>query len=182
MKLSIIYHIYKNTSHLESSLKNIFDQKQQDFEFILVNDSATPSVLKILKKFNFTKLKHFTYYNFSQNMGHSFSFNRAVKQARGEYVYYCGSNIILKKDFVSTIYSIIKKQQDVDVISFTNRENGSNQVVFSKLDSSLERLVPISIKYAITRKKILVDNNIFLNDEHYFPLIFICRLLMIFKK
>jgi glycosyltransferase involved in cell wall biosynthesis len=79
MNLTIVYHIWKNTAYLEESLKSILHQTDLDFELILIDDGATKKVKSIIKRFSFNKLTHFQYISYSQNLGHSASYNDGLK-------------------------------------------------------------------------------------------------------
>ncbi|OAV63546.1 putative glycosyl transferase [Bacteroidales bacterium Barb6] len=174
MKLVLIYHVYKNTTHLEASLASIFNQTNKKFKLILVNDGASKQVNNILKKFEFDKLNDFTYHSFNQNLGHSASFNVSLASTDGDYVYYTGSNAILNKDFVKIIHQAVKTHPKTDIISFAgNQKNDGKISAFKNITPELQAIMTHSMKKKVFSITLLKNNNIRLNEDKYFPLVFI---------
>lgn len=184
MKLSLIYHVHKNITNLEKSLKSLIGQTDKDFEFILVNDGASHDVVNILKKYNFDTLCNgFKYIYFNENQGHSISFNEAIKCCKNDYVYYFGSNVILESNFIKKINDAINGNDKLDVISFTHviKKSFSNKL-FTTLNSDLKYSVNPSIRDKVFSREFLINNNIYLNENGYFPLIFLYDVMRHFKN
>nr|MDE6476610.1 glycosyltransferase family 2 protein [Mycoplasmoidaceae bacterium] len=147
MNISLIYHINSNHETLKQSLKSIFDQSSQDFEFILIDDNSTDQVKTCVNQFNFNKLKKFTYINSNQKLGHSFSFNVGLDNTKSKYVYYLGSNIILEKDFIKKMNSVIEEVDSPDFIILTNLKK-QKQVIktYKTVNKNLFKVLRPSIK------------------------------------
>jgi glycosyltransferase involved in cell wall biosynthesis len=184
MKLTLIYHVFKNITYLDKSLKSLFNQTDKDFELILVNDGATDKVIDVLNKFDFSSLvKSFKYIHINENQGHSFSFNEALRQCDSEYVYYLGSNIVLLPKFVEHINKIINNN-NVDVISITHAYDKKKPSIttFTSLNGDLRYSINPSIRDKIFSRSFLNNNNIWLDEEGYFPLMFLYKVLSSFKS
>jgi glycosyltransferase involved in cell wall biosynthesis len=159
-------------------------QTDQDFEFILIDDGATKKVKSIIKRFDFKKITHFQYISYSQNLGHSASYNDGLKFANGKYTYYMGSNITLLNTFVKQVNTIIDSNSDCDVISFTNQSDKSLPVstIFNKIDDNAYSVVKRSLSDKIFSVSFLRNNNIHLNPDHYYPLIYFYSIMTHFHK
>jgi glycosyltransferase involved in cell wall biosynthesis len=163
MKISLIYHVYRNANTLEESLNSIVNQDDKNFELILINDGGVEKVNNILKQYNFSSIcKSFKYMLYSQNQGHAISFNETLKHCDSDYVYYLGSNIVLKSNFVKTINNIIESKPNADVISFTHVVKKSKSVVneFNSLDSDLQYKVTPSLRDKVFSLSFLKQKNI----------------------
>jgi glycosyltransferase involved in cell wall biosynthesis len=182
MKLNIIYHIYKNSTTLRDSLTSIFNQSDANFELTLINDSASNSVKNIIKEFDFSKLKKITYFKYSQNLGHSISFNQAVETTTSEYVIYVGSNFIPEENFVKTINNIIAEHSQADVISLNPVQNNGTCQTFNKINAKMKLMIGYSMKDKIFSVKFLRDNKITLNENLYSPLLLIYTVLEKFHE
>jgi glycosyltransferase involved in cell wall biosynthesis len=182
MKLAIVYHVYKNSSSLKASLENIFNQTDQNFELILINDAASSTVTKILKEFNFSKLQKFTYFKYSQNLGHAVSFNQAITHTDSDYVIFVGSNFVPNKNFVKLVNNTLKKSPNTDVISFNAVKNDNSCQIFDKINNKMKLMLDKSMKDKIFSVNLLRKQKILLNEQSYAPLTFIYQVLISFRK
>jgi glycosyltransferase involved in cell wall biosynthesis len=163
---------------LEESLKSVFNQNDKNFEFILIDDCATDKVKTIVKRFDFSKLNAFQYIVYNQTLGHSNSYNDGLKIAKGSYAYYMGSNVVLFKDFVKTINKILQDYPDVGVISFTNENRKSDKyTVFTAINEKAHKITKKSLSNKILSIDFLNKHNIRLNDNHYYPLLYIYAII-----
>lgn len=184
MRLSLFYHVYKNTNNLEKSLNSIANQTDKDFEFILINDGCSSVVLNILKKYDFSSMcKTFKYIFISENHGHSFSFNEALRYSNAEYVYYFGGNISLMPNFIKKINSILDTENNLDVISFAHVPTNEKKITkFISLNSDLKYNIAPSLRDKIFSRSFLNRNSITLNENGYFPLEFLYKVMMNFDQ
>ncbi|MDR0545719.1 MAG: glycosyltransferase family 2 protein [Mycoplasmataceae bacterium] len=178
MKLTIIYHVYKNYSTLVESLTSLTKQDDLDFELLLINDGATNKVKNIISKFNFKQIKHFSYYEFNQNLGHATSYNTCLENLNEGYVYYCGSNIILTNDFVSTIKKNLINNPKTNVLLFGQTKLIKDEVsIFHTISGPLNYCVPNSTRSFVISIPYLKNKNITYNTSTYFYLVFIYECL-----
>ena len=178
MNISLIYHVNANYSTLKKSLSSIFDQTSQDFEFILIDDNSTDQVKSCINDFSFNKLKNFTYINTNQKIGHSFSFNIGLNNAKGKYVYYLGSNIVLEKNFIETIDSILNEHSNSNMIILKNsgKENKTPKI-YKTVNKELFKILKPSIKDKIFNVDFLRKNNIHFTNFQYYPIIYLYECL-----
>jgi glycosyltransferase involved in cell wall biosynthesis len=129
-------------------------------------------------------LTHFQYISYSQNLGHSASYNDGLKWAKGKYTYYMGSNITLLNTFIAQVNTIINNNNDCDIISFTNQSSKSLPVstVFNKITDKSHEIAKRSLSDKIFSVSFLKNHNIHLNSDHYYPLIYFYSILSHFHK
>ena len=84
MKLSIITTVYNAEPYVQESLDSVFNQTFEDFELIIVDDCSTDKTNEILQKYKNHPKVIFLENEF--NKGVSFSRNRALTVAKGEYI------------------------------------------------------------------------------------------------
>ena len=183
MKISLILHLYKNTKYLEKCIKSIFDQTDKNFELIAFSDGIKQEVKDVVKKFNLDELKNknIKVIHTNANFGHSVSYNYGAKQATGEYVYYFGSNVILKPDFISSLNDLIDKHSNADIISF-------NTIKPKAKEDEIELLKTIADDFTkgpfnstndkIIKRSYLLDNKIEFKSFKHYPLQFYIQLAM----
>jgi glycosyltransferase involved in cell wall biosynthesis len=159
-------------------LKSVFNQSDKDFEFILIDDCSTDKVKAIVNRFDFSKLNAFQYVVYNQTLGHSNSYNDGLKIAKGKYVYYMGSNVVLLKEFVKTINKILQDYPDVGVVSFTNENHTTDKyTLFTSINEKAHKITKKSLSNKILSINFLNKNNIRLNNNHYYPLLYIYAII-----
>ncbi|MFC1994377.1 glycosyltransferase family 2 protein [Chloroflexota bacterium] len=82
-KISVIMSVYNSEKYLGEAIDHILDQTFPDFDFIIVNDSSTDNSLEIIQSYIDERIRII---NNKRNMGLTKSLNKAIKQARGEYI------------------------------------------------------------------------------------------------
>lgn len=84
MKVSVIIPVYNVEAHLEECLKSVTGQSLRDLEILCVDDGSSDGSLAILKKAadEDSRIRVFA----EVNAGASAARNRALEEARGEYV------------------------------------------------------------------------------------------------
>jgi len=85
LKLSVIMPVYNAESHIEDAVSSILNQTFEEFEFVIVDDCSTDSSYALLQDFakNDDRIK---LYRNKKNSKISYTLNRAMKIASGEYI------------------------------------------------------------------------------------------------
>lgn len=176
MKLTIIYHLYNNTSTLSKSLNSLFNQTNNNFELILIDDCGTNSVKEILNEFDISG-KNIALIRLFENYGRSFCYNLGVEKAKGEYIYFAESKNIFDKNFVEKILEKIKLKQKYDYITFLvdgfNNENVFSNDTEIKNEEFKEWIVNcnLTIRNKVIAKKFLDDKKVsFINYKNLYPI------------
>jgi glycosyltransferase involved in cell wall biosynthesis len=84
-KVSVVMCVWNGEKHLTEAINSILCQTFDDFEFIIVNDGSTDNTGKLLSVIA-SQDPRIRILDNSQNMGQSFSKNRGIAAARGEYI------------------------------------------------------------------------------------------------
>ena len=82
-KISIIMSVYNGEKYLREAIESILNQTFADFEFIIVNDGSTDSSLEIIQSYHDDRIRVI---NNEINIGLTKSLNKAIGEARGEYI------------------------------------------------------------------------------------------------
>ena len=94
--ISIIIPVYNAGKQLKTTIKSALDQTYQDIEIICVDDGSVDNSLNILQ--NFAKMDCRSRVIHQNNMGVSAARNRALIEARGEYIMFLDSDDWLERD------------------------------------------------------------------------------------
>lgn len=101
--ISIIVPIFKVEEYLEECLSSIQSQCYKDFEVLCVNDGSPDKSAAICQKF-VDEDSRFILIN-QENGGVSSARNRALKEAKGEYVCFVDSDDIIEPHFLENLLS-----------------------------------------------------------------------------
>jgi glycosyltransferase involved in cell wall biosynthesis len=83
VKVSIIMTIFNGKKFLHEAIDSVLVQTLKDFELIIIDDGSTDSSLEIVKSYNDKRIKLLIN---EVNRGQSYSRNRGIKMASGEYI------------------------------------------------------------------------------------------------
>lgn len=112
-KFSIIIPVYNVEKYIVRCLDSVFNQTENDFEVIVVNDGTKDNSIELIKDYDITLINQ-------KNAGLSAARNNGVKKAKGEYIIFLDSDDYLEKDTLKEI----KKSLDnnPDIVRFQIRE------------------------------------------------------------
>lgn len=182
-KLSIIYHVYTNCVNLENSLNSIIKMNNlDDIELILIDDNAFEREYNIVKNSKIKNLKNFKYVICSQNLGHSYSYNLGTKIATSDYIFFAGSEIEFKSNFIIELTKIIDKFEQPDVVMFSennfryfklnDKNNISNTQLFINLDPNLIYINDWTLGNKIFKKNFLINNKCEMTEFRNYSILF----------
>jgi glycosyltransferase involved in cell wall biosynthesis len=84
-KVSVVMAVYNDEDSVGKVLDGIINQTFQDWEFVVVNDGSDDRTPEILEEYS-KKDKRIRLFHNEKNMERCFSRNRAMKEAKGEYI------------------------------------------------------------------------------------------------
>ena len=82
-RISVIMSVYNGERYLREAIESILNQTFADFEFIIVNDASTDSSLAIIQSYQDERIRVISN---EINIGLTKSLNKAITEARGEYI------------------------------------------------------------------------------------------------
>lgn len=120
MRFSIIVPVYNVSKYLTGCLNSVLEQKNKDFQIILIDDGSTDEsgILcdQYEKKYEFIKTIH------KKNGGLSSARNAGLKVATGEYIIFLDADDFwLDWNMLEEIDAVIEKEK-VDIVAFGGKE------------------------------------------------------------
>ena len=83
MKVSIITPTYNCGNYIRKTLTSILEQSFKDFEVLVIDDCSSDDTVKVIREFKDPRIKLLIN---DTNNGAAFCRNRALKEAKGEYI------------------------------------------------------------------------------------------------
>lgn len=187
--ISIIVPVYNTEKYLSSCLDSLINQ-DVDKEIIIINDGSTDGSYQIIKKYQsqYSFIKSFS----QNNKGQSSARNVGIKEARGDYVFFCDSDDYIENNILKRLEEICNDNNldvlktgwetiDSDGNSFLNIPN--KHLKLNAVMSSKDYFMS-SVKYwhnvipwnGLIKRQYLIDNNIYFKEgiqfeDNYFHLL-----------
>lgn len=112
--ISIIIPVYNQAEKLIKTLESLNKQSYQDYEVIIVNDGSSDNVenvfanyLKPLKAIN-----HYLFLN-QTNQGAPAARNRGEREAKGDYLFFCDADAILRPEALEVLLAYLEANPTV---------------------------------------------------------------------
>lgn len=124
--LTILIPVYNAEEFLEKTIESVINQNIEDktYEVLLLNDGSEDKSEEICKKY--TKLyNNFRYYR-HDNKGVSFTRNKGLDLAKGEYILFLDADDLLSQNTVNTVldtFNYYKTEADVLAYPLYRRTN-----------------------------------------------------------
>jgi glycosyltransferase involved in cell wall biosynthesis len=118
MLISVIIPVYNAGNYLQDCLESVFNNTQQVYEVILVNDGSTDNAIETVQK---TFIKYIEKQQLKiisqENQGVSVARNTGLNNAIGEYVTFIDADDLVASSYIIEISKIITEHSP-DVIEF----------------------------------------------------------------
>ena len=144
-KISVIMAVYNEEKYIREAIESILNQTFRDFEFIIVDDGSTDNTPKILEEYA-KKDSRIRILRNEKNIGLTKSLNKAIKQAKGEYIARMDADDIAMKERLEKQLDFMEKNPDVGLVGtsfyFINEEGkilGKN--IYPTKDEDLRRIL-----------------------------------------
>lgn len=105
--VSLIIPVYNSENKIARCIKSILSQSYTDLEIILLDDGSKDKSLEICRQFEKTdkRIRVFT----QQNKGVSYTRNKGIQCAKGEYIQFVDSDDYIRPDMVEKMVAGIEK-------------------------------------------------------------------------
>ena len=115
VEVSVIIPTYNRWWILKKSLEALFNQNypKDKYEIILIDDGSTDDTKTMIE--SLSPSCKFKYLRNEKRMGIPRTRNRGIRKARGEYIIFTDSDVVVIPDFIAQHMSYHKKYQDVIV-------------------------------------------------------------------
>lgn len=178
MILSIVIPVYNGANHIAKCLDSIWVQglDTNEYEVICVNDCSTDNTQETLTRIcrehsNLRLIKNET------NRRAGGSRNHGVSEAKGEYIVFIDADDYFHKGSLKEIFKVIQENRELDIIlcdfarehvgtvSNNPTHNWQERNVISGRSFMLNNGVPFSPWQYVFKKKLMINNNIFFEEN-----------------
>lgn len=146
--VSVIMPAYNAEQYIEESTASVLNQTFRNVELIIVNDCSTDNTLEIIKHISQNDSRVIVIDN-ATNLGCANSRNKALLEAKGEYIAFCDSDDVW-------VSEKIKKQ--LDHIKSTNADMVFT--AYEMIDSYGTFIKCRSVKQELTLEDLLKENSV----------------------
>ncbi len=108
-KVSVIIPCYNCEEYISKCLQALENQTYKDFEVLVVDDMSTDNSYCVLQEFVKNSSLNIRIFQNEKNFGPAVSRQKAVNEAKGEYVCFCDSDDWYDKDFIEKMFGAINK-------------------------------------------------------------------------
>jgi len=110
--VSVIMSVYNGQKHLREAIESILAQTVRDYEFIIIDDASKDDSLKITEEYA-KKDGRIKIIRNEENIGLTKSLNKALKQAKGEYIARQDADDFSKKNRLELQLRFLEKNKDI---------------------------------------------------------------------
>ena len=125
MKISVIVPIYNMEKFIEGTISCLKNQKEEEIEFILINDGSTDNTSKLLKQLT-ARDERFNVLEI-ENQGYGHACNLGIGKSTGEFIAIYEPDDWITTDFYHNLGKVAKQYTQADIIRYNGifcNENG----------------------------------------------------------
>ena len=135
---------YNRKDIIQNAINSVLKQTYENWELIIIDDGSSDGTRDLLNKVNNAKIKILSNV---ENKGHSFSRNKGLNEAKGEYIMYLDSDNEWDSRYIETIVGAFIELPDADALY-------SGQLLYEDYDSK-----PYAIRFGSYNKPLLHNRN-----------------------
>jgi len=165
--------VFNGEKYLRESIQSILDQTFTDFEFIIIDDGSTDTSLQTIQGFTDKRIQIIRN---SSNLGTPASLNRGIKISKGQYIARMDADDISLPKRLEKPYNFMERNLNIGIV-------GTGYDLINESGGSMGTYIypnnPVAIHWKLLagpvfphptvmmRKKILIENNLFYNEEYF---------------
>ena len=184
--ISVVIPLYNCEKYINECLDSVLANSFSDYELIIINDGSIDNSLKIAEEYS-KKDPRIKVYS-QENRGVSYTRNRGIKLAKGDYISFIDADDYVDKYYLEELY-FMANRYDLDWVTCGHRsisnssiqryvETFDNDIVLfnDKIDELVKNRVFMGYCYkrlnldnlysnamCLYKRSVLVDNNLFIN-------------------
>jgi glycosyltransferase involved in cell wall biosynthesis len=130
-RISIVIPAFNVALYVEAAVCSVLEQTVAPYEILIFNDGSTDETADILT--TYAELPNVRYFS-QENIGLGLTRNKGAQCARGDYLYFFDSDDLLDIHFVERMQSLIKANNEPDLIMFSGRVFTSDSEFYSRVN------------------------------------------------
>ena len=185
--VSVIVPIYNVKKYIKKCLDSLVIQNFSNMEIILVNDGSTDNSLEIISEYKEKYPDLIKIYN-KDNGGAASARNFGIKKALGNYIIFVDSDDWVSSNLVSKLYNKAKNTSSDIVVcgAYSVTDNIENEIdTFHNYSNNMSKNYMLNCSgpcWQIIKKNLIVDNNLYFLEHHFYEDIAIIPSLCLFAK
>lgn len=122
---SIIVPLYNKERTVARCIESVLVQTCQDWELLLINDGSKDASGEAVARFTDPRIRYMEH----ENHGVSYTRNRGLREARGQYIHFLDADDYLLPDRLQNIYDAIEKDKaDIYITGIISENVAGNRV------------------------------------------------------
>lgn len=149
VKVSVVLPTYNVGKYIEKCIESLLSQSLKDIEFIFIDDKGTDNSVQIIEKYTKQDSRIKILHN-EKNRGVSYSRNRGIETAKGEFIHFLDPDDWLDEDFYEKLYRrAIEENADICCGNYCINRNGKEKKedISNKIKEAIEKEKFIGIVY-----------------------------------
>jgi len=170
--ISVIIPCFNCEKYIFQTIESVLNQRDVNFEIILINDGSTDNTEKVIEKFT----DHRIIYFYQLNGGVSKARNVGFSKASGEYIVFFDADDLMSEHFLLSRYNFLEKNVTVGfccgkIYPFIKEDNLSSEYLIGIANDIEREIFMFDKNYSsvpsnyMFRKKILDDNLLKFNEN-----------------
>lgn len=135
-QVTVIITSYNKAPFLNEAIESCLNQTFKDFELLIIDDGSSDNSLEIIESYSEEpRVRILT----QENKGVIYTRNRAIKEAKGDYVLQLDGDDKLGVDFLSESVPILENESQVSIVYFGTEFIGEKSGVWNLGEYSLKK-------------------------------------------
>jgi glycosyltransferase involved in cell wall biosynthesis len=162
-KLSVVMANYNHAHYISSSLKAILSQSFKPDEIIVIDDGSTDNSVEVIKEFvQRYPIVHLLYNG--QNRGITFSNDRGLQAASGEYVHFAGADDLILPGFFEESMGMLAEYPQAGICTSLSRLiDSEGRVIGTAKTPQISKIAcylsPEQVKLLMKKEYLFVNGN-----------------------
>lgn len=157
--VSVIIPVYNQAKKLIETLDSLMKQTYKEIEVIIVNDASKDGVEKVFSKYIEKQETNIDFFFFNQekNQGAPIARNLGFSKSKGEYVFFCDADAVLKENALEEMRKALEQKNDCSYV-FSSFMWGKKLFKVGEFDPEKLRKGPYIHTMSLIRREVLNDN------------------------
>lgn len=178
LRFSVIMCAYNLEKIVSTAIESVLEQRYKNFELILVNDGSADNTLDVLRSFE-ARDSRVKVINNEKNIGLSASRNKAMKEAKGDFIVHLdGDDTLYNKNTLKNIDETLG-EEGADITYFGVQYVGGRNKAYipNAKNSTREARIICDMHFAVAskvwRRSFLEENNMeFIEGMYYEDMVY----------